>query len=220
MSKQRKHGQDLTSLRTALRSSDCSIARDAAVALGRLGPRAKEAVDDLIATAIAPWQDGCPQLFSEAIEALVKIAASDPRLVGVIRPTIRCSNYGVLKSAVLALEEIGTEEAIDTLRRFDAYWGSGRKDRLIDELVHKVLDRYMQRGDLPEGSKTAPEFVEHRGALFRRSASCRYRSSAYCPRCRGPMTSLMGTVPYRCRRCGVKVDFNGQQLQSVLKQLP
>jgi hypothetical protein len=77
---------DLPVLRRALHDPEFAVCNWAAVSIRKLGARATEAVDDLIAAATAPWENGCPQRFCDAIAALMRVAPHDPRLVGVIRP--------------------------------------------------------------------------------------------------------------------------------------
>jgi hypothetical protein len=207
---------DLPILRRALHDPEFAVARLAAVSIGKLGPKANEAVDDLIAAATWPWEGGCPQRFCDAIAALVRVSPRDERLVGIVQHALSCSNYGIFKGAVQALAAIGTAEAMETLRWVDLYWGTGRKERLADELVQKTLDRCSRQAS----SQEQPVFVGHRGALFRRRGSDEYRTSVYCPSCRGPMTSLKGTTPYRCRKCEVRLDFSATQLKDVIRELP
>jgi len=208
---------DLPTLRQALRDPEFAVANWAAVSIGKLGTQAVEAVDDLVAAATAPWENGCPQRFCEAISALVRVAPHDPRLVGIIQPVLQCSNYGIFKDAVIALATIGTPEALDTIRWIDLYWGTARKDRLTDEFVQRTLD---QSNGSPRSGQEQSAFVEHQGALFQRRGSAGYRTSVYCPRCRGPMTSLKGTAPYQCRKCEVRLDFSARHLQAVITELP
>jgi primosomal protein N' len=66
----------------------------------------------------------------------------------------------------------------------------------------------------------AEEFVEHRGALFKPKVGGGYHQAVYCPRCRGPMSSLLGEIPYRCQPCKVSVDFTGKELTKVMSDLP
>jgi hypothetical protein len=208
---------DLSTLRRALRDPEFAVANRAAVSIGKLGTQAGEAIEDLVAAATAPWENGCPQRFCDAIAALVQIAPHDQRLVSIIRPVLQCSNYGIFKAAVMALATIGTSEALDTIRWIDSYWGTARKDRQIDEFVQKIFDQSSGSPGAGQGQST---FVEHRGALFERHRSGGYRTSVYCPSCRGPMTSIKGTVPYQCRKCGVRLDFSARNLPSVIAELP
>ncbi len=62
------------------------------------------------------------------------------------------------------------------------------------------------------------EFIEHRGAYFKRRANGEFHEAVYCPDCRGPMTSLQDALPYRCK-CGRGVDFTGGDLKSIMSEL-
>ncbi|HEY1172256.1 MAG TPA: hypothetical protein VGH19_12855 [Verrucomicrobiae bacterium] len=204
---------DLPTLRRALHDPESVVGYWAAVSIGKLGPQANDAVEDLITIATAPWVDGAPLNFEPTIVALLKIVPNDPRLIGIIQPVLRHSNYGIFKTSVQALINIGTTEALETIRWIDCYWGTARKDRVTDDFIHKSL-----HPDQSEPRDATPVFVPHRGALFRKHPTG-FRTSVYCPTCQGPMTSLKGTVPYQCRKCDVKLTFSAQELKSVLKEL-
>jgi len=66
----------------------------------------------------------------------------------------------------------------------------------------------------------SPDFVEHRGALFKRKPGGGYEPTVYCPDCQRSTSSLMGQLPYHCARCKWSADFNGMELDKVLKELP
>ena len=61
------------------------------------------------------------------------------------------------------------------------------------------------------------EFVEHRGALFKRKPGGGYHLAVYCPTCKKSCSSNH-TLPYDCS-CGWSADFAGWQLQSVINEL-
>ena len=63
------------------------------------------------------------------------------------------------------------------------------------------------------------EFVECRGALFKRKAGGGYHQAVYCPRCHGPMVSVNNIAPFLCSPCSVLVDFNGRQLPKIMKEI-
>src|SRR5262245_7505836 len=70
-------------------------------------------------------------------------------------------------------------------------------------------------------AKTArEEFVECRGALFKRKPMGGYHLAVYCPQCRGPMMSLIDRTPFTCGPCKVSVSFTGHQLRAVMGELP
>jgi regulator of replication initiation timing len=64
------------------------------------------------------------------------------------------------------------------------------------------------------------EFVECRGALFKRKPGGGYHMAVYCPRCHMPMVSLMDHTPFNCGACRVGVSFTGLQLRAVMRELP
>lgn len=126
-------------LRKALLGDDDAEARYAADALRRLGPKACDAVDDLIAAASVPWKFGCPQRFCNAMEALLKIAPDHPRLVALCREVLSCQNYGIQKSAILSLLHIRSPEAMAILRDIDGYRDSSIQGKPFENLMVKVL---------------------------------------------------------------------------------
>lgn len=68
-------------------------------------------------------------------------------------------------------------------------------------------------------SRQADEFVEHRGALFKRTGNG-YVKAVYCPVCKVSTGSLEGEVPFYCHRCDWMADFTGYELDSVMAGLP
>jgi hypothetical protein len=67
---------------------------------------------------------------------------------------------------------------------------------------------------------TSEEFVEYRGALFKRTPDGRgYLDTVYCFDCHRPMSSARGVLPYRCK-CGFVVDFAMRDLFVVMEGLP
>ncbi len=68
--------------------------------------------------------------------------------------------------------------------------------------------------------KAAEEFVEHRGAFFKRRPGGGYHQAVYCPRCRNPMGSLEKIAPYSCNACLIMLDFNGNALPRIMEELP
>jgi hypothetical protein len=70
-------------------------------------------------------------------------------------------------------------------------------------------------------SKTAlEEFVECRGAFFKRKPTGGYHNAVFCPDCRGPMMSLMNELPFNCHKCKRSVGFTGNDLREVMGELP
>lgn len=63
------------------------------------------------------------------------------------------------------------------------------------------------------------EYVECRGALFKRKPTGGFHEAVYCPQCRLPMSSLQDVIPFRCGNCKVSMNFTGRELQAVLQEL-
>ena len=69
--------------------------------------------------------------------------------------------------------------------------------------------------------KTArDEFVECRGALFKKKATSGYHEAVYCPDCRSPMMSLDKELPFHCSPCKRSIGFTGYDLPEVMGELP
>ena len=64
------------------------------------------------------------------------------------------------------------------------------------------------------------EFVECRGAFFKRKPTGGYHNAVFCPDCRGPMMSLMDELPFGCHKCKRSVSFTGHDLPAVMRELP
>ncbi|MDI6808280.1 MAG: hypothetical protein QME66_04765 [Candidatus Eisenbacteria bacterium] len=67
---------------------------------------------------------------------------------------------------------------------------------------------------------TKDNFVEERGALFKRKPSGGYHEAVFCPGCRSPLSSLGGDFPYICHKCSIQLDFSLKDLPAILKSLP
>ena len=68
-------------------------------------------------------------------------------------------------------------------------------------------------------AREAEDFVEHRGALFKRSGGA-YAKAVYCPRCKISVASMESVLPYHCGRCHWMADFTGSELDRVMAELP
>jgi hypothetical protein len=78
------------------------------------------------------------------------------------------------------------------------------------------LEQQISRQNVPQ------DFVEKRGALFRRLAGGGYDETPYCPVCKRSMWCFESMFPYECSdlSCGHKSNFRGGELKSVLASLP
>ena len=64
------------------------------------------------------------------------------------------------------------------------------------------------------------QFVEHRGALFKRKPDGTYHEAVYCPLCQKPTGSLIDEMVYSCTEsCGWVGTFTPRQLQKVMAEL-
>jgi DNA repair exonuclease SbcCD ATPase subunit len=67
----------------------------------------------------------------------------------------------------------------------------------------------------------AEEFVEHRGALFKRKVDGTYHHAVYCPVCHKPTGALIEEMVYSCTdNCGWVGTFTPRELQRIISELP
>ena len=98
-------------------------------------------------------------------------------------------------------------------------------DQLADEcrdLKMKLTQFEEENVKLKEQLKAqtiTQEFVEYRGAFFKRGLSGAYDPTVYCPSCHAPLGSMEGFFPYACDKCEIELDFNGKDLPQILKTL-
>lgn len=64
------------------------------------------------------------------------------------------------------------------------------------------------------------EFVQHRGAAFRKNPSGGYIDAVYCPNCLKQVGSGFDDFPFHCGSCGWTSSFEGREKDSVIKSLP
>jgi ribosomal protein S27E len=64
------------------------------------------------------------------------------------------------------------------------------------------------------------DFIEHKGALWKRKPGGGYYDDVLCRECHNPMVSFCKVHPYKCASCGVTVDFTGRELSQVMRGLP
>lgn len=71
---------------------------------------------------------------------------------------------------------------------------------------------------LSEDQRQRDEFVEHRGALFKRMPGGGFHEAVYCPNCKRSTGSLDRMIPYSCT-CGWLATFEPYKLPNVLKEI-
>lgn len=64
------------------------------------------------------------------------------------------------------------------------------------------------------------EFVEHRGAFFRRDATGGYQAVVYCPECERATAAWPEGEPFTCMKCGWISAFHEAQLPGILSSIP
>jgi hypothetical protein len=95
-------------------------------------------------------------------------------------------------------------------------------EKKVAELEKKCAGLESQVSSLKQelSAKTIPtEFIEHRGALFKRRPNGGYDDDVRCRVCKQPMVSFIGESPFHCEQCGVTVNFNGSDLPRLLLEI-
>lgn len=95
-------------------------------------------------------------------------------------------------------------------------------EKKIAELEQKCagLEGELRQAKEELAAKTVTaDFVEHRGAVFKRRPEGGYYDDVLCRNCRHPMLSFVNVHPYRCTSCNVAVNFNGTQLPMIMSEL-
>jgi hypothetical protein len=79
--------------------------------------------------------------------------------------------------------------------------------RLADELV--TLRRLIPNND----------FVERRGALFKRKPDGTFDDIAYCPDCKRALSTIENFFPPRCSKCKFQAPFKRDEIPGILQEL-
>jgi hypothetical protein len=100
----------------------------------------------------------------------------------------------------------------------------------MEALMDKVKDLESKNAALEkENSKltaqlkaktSLEQFVEHRGAFFKRKPEGGYHLAVYCPICRHSADSPEGVLPYCCTRDNWFAEFDRRGLEKIIKELP
>lgn len=85
---------------------------------------------------------------------------------------------------------------------------TGALRQLVGDLERKVAS-----------ALSSEEFVEYRGALFKRRMSGGFHETVYCPSCRQPMRSPQNELNFNCRTCQTWVNIKGHELPEVMEKL-
>ena len=97
-------------------------------------------------------------------------------------------------------------------------------EKQVEDLKTENAELKKNNGELQRklSAKTLPdEFIEHRGALFKRKPDGSYHLAVYCPHCRKSTSAMVDEFPYACTdKCGWIGSFTPGELNSILKELP
>lgn len=139
-SKQKPTIDALPLLRRALADEYHATVKLAAHALGKLGPSASPAMEDLLAAAarIDPITE-MPQAYPECVEAMANIDPAHPELLPLIKQFVGLDNWVPISASLRALKTIGTPEAIDLLHRMAAFWAPK-----LNKMQKRIVDRLIQ----------------------------------------------------------------------------
>lgn len=91
--------------------------------------------------------------------------------------------------------------------------------RTLEDQVAQLQAVYGGAPHALANNSVLTSFVEHRGALFKRTGSGSFEKRVFCPSCRSTMTSLKRMFPYSCSRCQYSAEFAGIDLQDVMMTL-
>jgi hypothetical protein len=93
----------------------------------------------------------------------------------------------------------------------------------VKELEAKNAELEKERSTLTaqlETKRSQEEFVECRGALFKRKPEGGYHLAVYCPACRHSVDSIAPMMPYVCERDKWWSSFKGSEIDLVRAELP
>jgi hypothetical protein len=63
------------------------------------------------------------------------------------------------------------------------------------------------------------EFVERRGAIFKRLPTGGFESVAYCPDCKRALSTLEDFIPLSCSKCNYIAPLRGPEIPAIIQSL-
>jgi regulator of replication initiation timing len=129
---------------------------------------------------------------------------------------------GALSDIISKLGDIPTVAVLRERVAFAAEQAKTLEKKVEDlERENAALKQENTRLNAELAAKTREEqFVEHRGALFKRKPEGGYHLAVYCPRCHSSTSSLHG-APYACtEQCWWIGEFSQRELAKVISELP
>jgi len=98
------------------------------------------------------------------------------------------------------------------------------QEKQLADALHRITQLEQENAQLRAkvtARARADEFVEHRGALFKRKPDGSYHHAVYCPICHKPTGSLIDEMVYSCTEsCGWVGTFTPRELSTVMSGLP
>ncbi len=138
-SKQKPTADAIPMLRRALSDPLHATVKCAARSLQKLGPAAREAMDDLLAAAARiDGPTGVPQAYPDCVAAMAAIDPRHPELLPLIKNFVGLDNWVPISASLRALRTMGTPEANGLLRRAAAFWLpelNKMQRRVVEELL-------------------------------------------------------------------------------------
>ena len=96
-------------------------------------------------------------------------------------------------------------------------------EKQIEKLESEVAALKKQNAELHAqlaAKSRAEEFVEHRGALFKRKPEGGYHLAVYCPICHKPTGAIDDQIPFACtNHCGWMGSFTPRDLLKIIAEL-
>lgn len=125
-----------------------------------------------------------------------------------------------------AIEKLITEHGSATILRDHLALVRDQAKAVVEE-NEKLKRRVVELEDVVRSlttelrsKKTEEEFVEHRGALFKKKPGGGYHLAVYCPNCRQPAGSIHAVMPFSCGQRHWSSAFTSGDLEKILKELP
>jgi hypothetical protein len=114
------------------------IYKYAITVVGKMRQPPAAAFDAVLAAWQSTWIGNCPQCTIEALNALLKLDQTDPRIIDEITRCLAVDNYQVHKACATALMSINDERSRQVLRDFESYLPRHYTERLMLDLLEKI----------------------------------------------------------------------------------
>ncbi len=137
--KQKPTADSVPILQQALADDYDAVVKTAADALGKLGPAAAAAMDDLLAAAVRiDDATQVPQAYPDCVAAMAKIEPTHPELVPLIKQFVGLDNWVPISASLRALKTIGTPESLELLQRMAKFW-EPELNKMQKRMVAQIL---------------------------------------------------------------------------------